>query len=229
MNRVLAFAAVGLGLFVAQPAEAQWTFRVSPYVWANGMSGNLRVNDGPLVPVDGSVSDFDFAPMFVFSGSGPRWGFMSDLAFTPGTIRAGDSALDIDNFIWTAVVTFDVNASPTSDVRVGLGARLFTTDAMIVGPVGGGEEGSRTWVDPIASLQGTVGDRVYFNGYGDIGGFGIASDLTYQLYGAIGYQFTTVTSAELGYRVISHDYKDGTTFAYDIRQHGFLLGISFEF
>jgi hypothetical protein len=233
MKRMLAIAAVGLGLFGVQPAAAQWDFRVSPYVWINGLNGDVSVGGSNKVPIEAGVSDFKFAPAVVFAGSGPRWGFMTDLTFSPGSAKVGDPGearpIDIDNFIGTALFTFMANETETSEVKVGVGARLLNTKVKVPIPSGPIEEGSKTIVDPIGALAATFGRTVYGSFYGDLGGFGIGSRFTTQLYGALGYRFTEQTSAEFGYRLVSHNYDETGELIYDVRQHGFMGAITIAF
>ena len=44
----------------------------------------------------------------------------------------------------------------------------------------------------------------------------------------VGYNFTNNVSAELGYRYLHTDYKDGA-FKYDIAQAGLFTSLNFEF
>lgn len=237
MKRVLVFLAAGCGLsFSAAPVDAQWSFRASPWVWFNGMNGEVRVDGGPVTTIDAGSSDFDFAPMLTFSGTSGQIGFLVDLAFTPGTAEARANGtvriVEIDNFIGTGLVTYDVTPRGGSEAFVGAGLRVLNTNvsvpALTTPPVEAAEE-TETFVDPVFGLGGIFGDRVTFTAYGDLGGFGISSDFTYQLYGALGYRFTTATSAQLGYRLISHDAMDGDEFLYNVRQGGFLFGVTFSF
>jgi hypothetical protein len=236
MKRSLLFvAACGL-LFGAGPVEAQWSFRASPWVWFNSLNGDVRADGGIPVEIEGSVSDADFAPMLTFSGSNGRIGFLVDLAFTSGDATARDALgatarlVDVDNFIGTGLFTYDVTPGGGAEVDVGAGLR-FLNSKLVVPPVAGGtpEEGKKTFVDPVFALAGVFGDRLNFTAYADMGGFGISSDFTYMLYGAIGYQFTGTTSAQAGYRLISHNTMDSDQFLYDVRQGGFLFGVAFNF
>jgi len=73
-----------------------------------------------------------------------------------------------------------------------------------------------------------LGSGFSLRGYGDIGGFGVSSDLTYQIYGGVGYRFKEWFSAELGYRVLDVDYDDDG-FVYDLTMHGPMAGFRFQF
>ena len=235
MLRKMTFAMVGLALAAgATPASAQWSFSVTPYVWWSGLNGDARVGGGPVVELDSDSSDFDFVPMLTFRGTSGTWGFLTDLAFTPGSVtgRVLDNAfiVDVDNFIGTALVTYDVTPAGGSEVFVAGGLRILDASASI--PSFDGEpasEGGKTWVDPVFGLGAKYGTSVLFNLYGDLGGFGISSDFTYQLYGTVGYAFTRVVSARAGYRLVRNNSQDSGEFLYEVTQGGFLLGVTFVF
>jgi hypothetical protein len=71
-------------------------------------------------------------------------------------------------------------------------------------------------------------DRFYIVGRADIGGFGVGSDLAWQLYGALGWHLTPHTTVELGYRYLYMDYTRGG-FVYDLATHGAFVGMGFTF
>ena len=85
-------------------------------------------------------------------------------------------------------------------------------------------------MDPIIGLRGFMGvtDNVGLRAYGDIGGFGLASDITYQLLGSVNYTFTESISADAGYRYLKVDYEDGS-YLFDVAFQGPFLGVVFEF
>ena len=63
---------------------------------------------------------------------------------------------------------------------------------------------------------------------GDIGGFGVSSEFTWQAMAALGYRTSENSSLLLGYRAIGTDYtNDG--FTYDIVAHGVALGFEYTF
>ncbi len=91
---------------------------------------------------------------------------------------------------------------------------------------------SRTddWFDPYIGLRGRYNftDRLYATAKGDVGGFGVGSDFTWQAEAALGFQLTRSISAEAGYRALGIDYEDdGLT--YNTITHGaqVMLGITF--
>ncbi|MFT5408723.1 MAG: hypothetical protein ACI9NC_001433, partial [Verrucomicrobiales bacterium] len=89
---------------------------------------------------------------------------------------------------------------------------------------------SKSWVDPFVGLrsQYAIADRWHVSARGDVGGFGVNSDLTMNFFGGLGYQMNERTTVELGYRYLSIDYQSGG-FSYDVVTKGPYLGIGIEF
>lgn len=86
------------------------------------------------------------------------------------------------------------------------------------------------WWDPYIGLRAryNFNDKYYIIARGDIGGFGVGSDLMWQAEGAFGIQLSQRIFTEIGYRALSMDYEgDGLT--YDTITHGaqITLGITF--
>lgn len=64
------------------------------------------------------------------------------------------------------------------------------------------------WWDPYVGLRARYNftPAIYIIGRGDIGGFGVGSDLMWQAEAALGFQLTRSIYTELGYRALSFDY-----------------------
>lgn len=88
---------------------------------------------------------------------------------------------------------------------------------------------SKSWVDPFVGFRGryNVTEKLYVSARGDIGGFGVASDLTWNAFAAFGYQWTRAFSTEIGYRHLAIDYSDGG-FIYDTEMSGIYLGMTLK-
>jgi hypothetical protein len=91
---------------------------------------------------------------------------------------------------------------------------------------------SRTddWWDPYVGLRGryNLNEKFYLTAKGDIGGFTVGSDLTWQAEAALGVQLSKNMFTEIGYRALGVDYrKDGLVM--DTVTHGpqLTLGILF--
>lgn len=71
-------------------------------------------------------------------------------------------------------------------------------------------------------------DRWSLTGYGDIGGFGLGSDITWQLSAGASYEFTKSVSGVFGYRIFYADY-DKSSFLYDMKSEGLYAGVGIRF
>jgi hypothetical protein len=91
-------------------------------------------------------------------------------------------------------------------------------------------QASKAWVDPFIGFQGRwdLNDQFYLVGRGDIGGFGVSSDLTWNAYAAFGTEVNERTSVELGYRYYQVDYERGG-FNYNVATKGPFIGVKVDF
>ena len=98
--------------------------------------------------------------------------------------------------------------------------------------------GSVDWFDPFigARLRHQIvpGQRVMLRG--DVGGFGVGSDFSWQAMATYDWQMLVRTGyaidAYLGYRALYVDYHRGegtTRYEYDVLQHGPVLGLTIRF
>ena len=94
--------------------------------------------------------------------------------------------------------------------------------------------GAEDWWDPIVGARASLPIGTKFNvGFnGDIGGFDVGSDLTWQAFPYVGWQFAKSASLQLGYRFLYTDYESGSgtsRFKYDMLTQGPQLGVTFPF
>lgn len=90
-------------------------------------------------------------------------------------------------------------------------------------------DATERWIDPIIGARtiADIGKRWRVHGHGDIGGFGIRSDLTWQLLGSIGYEIATGTVLRFGYRHLDVDFEnDENGFIFDTGTGGWVLGVT---
>jgi hypothetical protein len=144
------------------------------------------------------------------------------------------TALDIyggGRFWWQHA---EVNIGLTAALTINLPNRGFTVE----GSRAVAKSGDITWVDPIAGLrvrhQFTPGSELTLSG--DIGGFGVGSQFSWQALGAYRWTFaktnTAIWSAMLGYRALYVDYTKGAgdmLYAFDMLQHGPIFGVTARF
>ena len=91
------------------------------------------------------------------------------------------------------------------------------------------------WVDPVVGVRWMpqITDNWHVIVKGDIGGFGISSDFTWNLQGGFVWDATDYLSLVFQYRALSVDYSNGTVgtsdrFAYDTITHGPMFGLAFR-
>lgn len=110
------------------------------------------------------------------------------------------------------------------DAEAGINASLF-------GQTGGiARSGDKDWVDPYIGVrvQHPFADRWTLVGYGDVGGFGVGSDFTWQALAGLNYDFSKTVSGRFGHRYLSVDY-DKSGFLYDMDTCGLFAGVGFRF
>ncbi len=73
-----------------------------------------------------------------------------------------------------------------------------------------------------------IADKWSLSLYGDIGGFGVSSDFTWQGFGLIDFQPWKNVAFIAGYRAIGTDYETGSgtdKFTFDTTVHGPIIGV----
>jgi hypothetical protein len=117
-----------------------------------------------------------------------------------------------------------------TEIEVGVGQTLGDFGRYLTSDI----STSKDWIDPF------VGARLLFNLpkdfmvvlRGDVGGFGVGSDISLNLAGYVGYNISRVVTLWAGYRGLYVDYESGSNtskFALDAWMHGPAIGVAFRF
>lgn len=225
--------------------ESGWSFAFAPYLWAAGLQGDIGQFNLPEVEVDASFLDildhFEFGFMGVGEARYDRLGFMSDFMYielsTGSDVDAGPVDADIDvsaeTFTFLGATEFRLIDEEGGSLDALAGARVWwvKTDIDFSGAaINASGSDSDTWIDPIIGLKGqlNLSPDFYLASWAMIGGFGVSSDLTWDVMGGLGYNARDSISFVAGYRGLGVDYEnDG--FVFDIVQHGPILGAAFRF
>jgi hypothetical protein len=196
---------------------------------------------GISTPVDVGIDDvlrnLDVAVMGVVEVGYGRWSLLADSNYvelsvnepTPFGLIAPSFDVNYTEFMGNYVIAYEVLKTDSGKLDVYAGARVNWLELEFdLGPFN--RSASRGWVDPIIGTryQAELGRSFFLRSLGDIGGFGVSSDLTWQAMAGFGYQFNDRCSALLTYRAIGTDYHRGG-FLYDVVSHGPLLGVEFRF
>lgn len=227
--------------------EKNWNYLTEAYLMFPYMSGEAGLGESLILPVDANPGDiFDklkMAGMLYFEAHNNKWAITTDLVYlnlnqdlTPGKkIHSGN--IGVNQLAWELAGLYRL----TSFLELGIGGRLnnlkSTSEGRInVFPAGTIEfsgSSSKTWYDPIliARLATDIKDKWLFQFSGDVGGFGIGSDLTWQLQGYAGYRFSKVLQLTAGYRVLSINYKSGEgseEFIFNMKEFGPVIRLGFN-
>ncbi len=227
-----------------QTAPATWTYLGELYLMFPNMKGQTTVRNLPEVTVDANESDIlgnlKFGAMFYLEASNGDWSISSDFIYMKlgqglegSRLITGGNA-EMEELAWELAGLKRV--APWLDLGAGgrlvsLGVGLDMTSALGNDLSG---NASKTWVDPIviARAQGAIQQKWIWQLRGDLGGFGIGSDFTWQLQANAGYRFSKLFQATLGYRYIGIDYDQGSgtdRFLYDVDTFGWVVRLGFHF
>ena len=205
------------------PADTE--FRIGIPGWLSGLSGDIGVR-GVVTDPDISFGDILNNLDMMLAGSiyarYHRWEFSADglylrvskdaqlrgLLFGAAHVAIKDAFSE--QFIGYRLINCDQGFLSafagarwnyeSGDFRL-LGARLAGRRA----------SGSVSWVDPVIGSSGRahLWKPVSFWAKGDIGGFGAASDLTWQVQGGLEIQVTRWLYSNIGWRYLKNDYESG--------------------
>jgi len=224
-----------------------WSIDISPYVWAASLHGDVApFPRSPTVDVDVGFKDIlqnlDIAGMMFAEVRYQRFAGYTDLIYTSISADADTpfgilfDDVDAKNKIFVGTFGGAYRAIEFEHASLDLlaGARVWSVDTEV--KLDGGIlrdrkfENDEQWVDPIVGLHGRYqfDNGIFVTSLFQIGGFGVASDLTWDALGAVGYQFNDSISAIAGYRHMDVDYRHNG-FVFDVELSGPMIGMTINF
>lgn len=247
---VIAFSANAQDSLSQSATKHKWSFLIEPYLMFPNMNGTTAVGNLPDVSVDASPEDIynklQIGAMLFLEARNDKWAINSDLIYMNLEQEAESS-----NLINSGDVSAKQFALEVAGLRrilpwleIGAGGIVNSIESSVdlvvnnIGPlpITNARSGniSETWIDPmlIARIKSNSSDKFIYEFRGEIGGFGIGSDLAWQLHASGGYRITKLFQVAAGYRVISLDYTSGSgqdTFKYDVMTFGPEIRIGFNF
>jgi hypothetical protein len=209
------------------------------------LMGDFEARNGPLALLGNMV----------WSKIGVEGGNVRSRALAPGMTRALGTSLGLDIEMAIAEVgaayevarfsplAFDILGGARywyqqADLSLDVTAAFDTSDLQIAGMRAFARSGSVDWLDPLigARVRYTVAPGHELVLRGDIGGFGVGSDFSWQAIGAYGFDLGTYQgiafSGVIGYRALYVDYVEGEgrqRYEFDMLQHGPVFGVSARF
>jgi outer membrane receptor protein involved in Fe transport len=232
-------AAAAVLAFTSLPSIAsEWQHEVTPYLWASGMDGAVTI--GPVradvdVGFDEITDDLEMGFMGSYRASRAGWSITVDAMYmglgAVGTSDRGLASADVD--VDQTSVETSVGYAITENLTLIGGLRYVDIAAEVTTAVlgrGTTVSASHAWVDPLVGFIAAVpvGERWSFSLRTDVGGFGIGSELAWQVALAARYELTdTVTLIGALRRIDTHYEASG--FDYDVAASGPGLGIAMRF
>lgn len=241
---------------VGQDADT-WQHELTIYGWYAGVDGEVQYPGGPGSGADISVEASDIIEnlnMVLMGGwqsKYNRWSIIADVVFmdvgddaskavtagpAPGVPVNASLDMDLSSWILSGGVGYDLVQSDKGTLALIGGVRYLTVDVDvslgIQGPFPFGAppaavSDSESLLDGIIGVSGYVqlGENWYLPYHADIGGGG--SDLSWQLFAAIGYRFSW-GDIRLGYRYLKVEMDDDMVLK-DLELSGPVLGVGFTF
>ena len=219
-----------------------WDFNLAPlYLWGVSINGEQTVKGVTVdmdVPFGDIFKDLNGALTVHFEGVyQQRWGFLVDFSWVRLNPKQGTPVGDID-IDFTQIMAelggfYRWNfGAHNLDALGGLRYSSMDVELDFPGPLPRIDQG-KGWIDPFVGgrwlWQMTEKWNLIFRG--DIGGFSVGSDLTWNLVGLIEYQPWKHVSIFGGYRVLYQDFVDGSganEFRFDATMHGPALGLNIK-
>ncbi len=213
-----------------------WDFQLAPfYLWAVNMRGDMTVKGLPApVKVDFDDAFDNLEAVFTAHLEGwwrQQWGFLFDVSYV--NLAGEERILDVDleTVMLELVGFYRFTKGPHAfEPLAGIRYTSLQTDVDILGFPFGIDE-SEGWVDPIIGVRYkyTISDNWKVLLRGDIGGFTVGSDFTWNLSGLIAFQPWNHVGFVGGYRALDVDYETGSglrKFKYDVLMHGPIVGVN---
>lgn len=246
MHREKPVLLLALSLLLAGGARAQradWKNTAELYFMGAAMHGTAAV--GPIVaqvdlPAAEVLNHLQFGALLDYRGEAPTWAVTADVVYMGlGATRDGERGFlttEVDADQWIAQLHGSWRATEVFEVLAGVRFTSLTSSVVLTPFTGNARSGKATksWCDPIvgARVKAPVGKGWSLEGYADVGGFGIGSDLTWMVTARVNWQVSRAVGLGLGYRALSQDYSTGSGadyFRWDVTSQGPLAAMNVSF
>jgi hypothetical protein len=231
----------GFATDASTASASDWHFTVSPYLWFPGVHGNIGGPNGGEIGFSASPGDllshFRIGLMGVAEPRYKRivmpldifWIRLGSDRALPNTPGQGVANLHATEFFLAQKVGYRVIDSERLKIDALAGFRYwyfgenlsFTTNTLNF-------SGSQSWVDPLVGgrITGILTPKVGVTVGGDVGGWGVGSQMDYQIFGLLGYRIKPALALQVGYRYLYFDYRRASGAYLDTATSGVLFGVS---
>ena len=223
-------------------SSSEWKHSLIFYLLAPAIDGKVGV--GPIdadIGIDSNTVLRSLHTGFLGAWSAEKgdWGMLLDIMYMdlneafqlPGGLMPGDIG-------FTQLITGLYGQYRVTNSLQLMAGVMYTDVSLKLPPDGPPQlrylKTGDSWTDPVVGLRYAVpvSERWSFDGFGQVGGFGVNADLVWQLAGSFSYRVTERSYFTAGYRYMDFDYESGNgvdRFKFDIVEHGPALGFRFNF
>ncbi len=211
-------------------SKKKWTMEFSPYFWLAGVSGDIAV-EGQRESIDFSASDMrkfkTWSMNLHVEGKKRNLSLLLDFRLTRNAHEEDVTRVEMNSWRLETGAAYHLEYG----VEVLGGVRFSDADINLIEEHVSTHSGNANWVDPF------IGGRYMYEFVrdwrfllrGDIGGFGVGSDFSWNAFVGVDY-FVVNVAFFVGYRMWGIKYSKGSGddfFKYDIIQSGLGFGMTF--
>jgi hypothetical protein len=214
-----------------------------PSVEADIATTSGGVSDSASFSASDLLADLDFAAFATAEVRQGRIGALLDvaaMAVSNGETLGGPFSTRVDGdvslLLVTTAATYRVYENGGTYADILAGGRFnradlgITTRRAVPVETSRAAGADRAWFDPLVGVRvgAAITDRIAVMALADIGGFGVGSDLTYELLASASYAITPGIKAVAGFRYLAIDY-DSDRVKLDLRAFGPAIGLTIGF
>jgi hypothetical protein len=217
---------------------------LSPYLWLTGVHGTIGAR-GLDTSVHASAADllshFRFGLMGLVEPSYNRlvlpvdvmWVRLGDDSALPvNEVGATSANVKASEFILTPKVGYRVINREKLKIDALTGFRYWHFGENLQfspSKLGLNFSDSQNWIDPLVGgrIQVALSPKIAVNLAGDVGGWGVGSQLDYQVVALLGYKIKPNLALQAGYRYLDVNYRNGGSVV-DLALSGALLGATID-
>lgn len=221
----------------AKEKNDTFRFELTPYLWAASIKGTTATGGDESPPADSDYNFFaldnlDGVASATFTAHKNQWGLLFDFLYVAyeDTFKEA-TPLQVTPRLEGTIIEFAGAYAPASIDNLEFIAGLRQQDITVsLALLNRKPEQSVSWIDPFAGAIYSLPlkDNFYMTLRGDLGGFGIESELAVNAEAMFRYQMGNTFSLKFGYRYLKVKF-DEDVFLYDISLDGFLFGLGIRF
>lgn len=221
----------------AKETDESYEFELTPYLWVASISGTTAVDGNESPPIDSGYNFFaldnlDGVASATFTARKNQWRFLFDFLYVAyeDTLQEGtqfQATPRLEGLIIEYAGSYAPKSIDNLEIIAGIRQQNIDVSLEILNQK---PDGNVNWFDPFVGVIYALPLKGNFSMAlrGDVGGFGIESDIAVNAEAMFRYQFGNTLSAKLGYRYLKVKFDD-SNFVYDIGLDGFLLGLGIRF